>query len=273
MDVVLGDDGELFVAGTLAGNSVSDYLLAAYGGKKGPRPPLRLYGSVVVDTVGWLGSRPLSAASTPGHPKWRSPRPESRGTLRAQPEGNRRSVKPVSLVPTSVYAEASLTRPRNARRTPGEDVAIPGGRPSLPEAEETPEWLLERARIGDAEAAGRLLERYRNFLRIVARSIAGPATRARADPSDLVQETFLKAHREFRSFVGSGEPEVVAWLRKILARNLADQAKYDRRQRRDARHQESLDAMLDRSSLAVASRPSPRRSPRPATGRPAARRP
>jgi RNA polymerase sigma-70 factor (ECF subfamily) len=121
----------------------------------------------------------------------------------------------------------------------------------MPQPEETPEWLLERARAGDAEALGQLLERYRNLLRIVARSMSWPATRARADQSDMVQETFLKAHREFRSFIGSGEPEVVAWLRKILARSLADQAKYDQRQRRDARHQESLDAMLDRSSVAV----------------------
>ena len=33
-DVVIGDDGELFVAGTLAGNNFSDFLLAGYGGKK-----------------------------------------------------------------------------------------------------------------------------------------------------------------------------------------------------------------------------------------------
>jgi RNA polymerase sigma-70 factor (ECF subfamily) len=121
----------------------------------------------------------------------------------------------------------------------------------MPRSEESPEWLLARARAGDAQALGRLLDRYRNLLRIVARSLAGPTTRARADASDLVQETFLKAHREFRGFVGSGEPEVVAWLRKILARTVADQARYDRRQRRDARHEESLDAMLDSPGPAV----------------------
>jgi RNA polymerase sigma-70 factor (ECF subfamily) len=121
----------------------------------------------------------------------------------------------------------------------------------MPRSEESPEWLLTRARAGDAQALGRLLDRYRNLLRIVARSLAGPTTRARADASDLVQETFLKAHREFRGFVGSGEPEVVAWLRKILARTVADQAKYDQRQRRNARQQESLDAMLDSPGSAV----------------------
>jgi hypothetical protein len=34
VDLVIGDDGELFVAGTLVGNNFSDFLLASYSGKK-----------------------------------------------------------------------------------------------------------------------------------------------------------------------------------------------------------------------------------------------
>ena len=34
-----------------------------------------------------------------------------------------------------------------------------------------------------------------------------------------MQETFLKAHREFAQFVGSTEPELIAWLRQILVRD------------------------------------------------------
>ena len=37
----------------------------------------------------------------------------------------------------------------------------------------------------------------------------------RVDASDVVQKTFLKAHREFRQFLGSSEPELTAWLRQI----------------------------------------------------------
>src|SRR4051812_3298645 len=70
------------------------------------------------------------------------------------------------------------------------------------------------------------------------------------DDSDLVQETYLKAHREFASFAGSGEPALVGWLRQILVRSLADQIKHHRREGRDHRRQESLEAMLDRSNLA-----------------------
>ena len=57
--------------------------------------------------------------------------------------------------------------------------------------------------------------------------------------------------REFGQFLGSTEPELTAWLRQILVRTLANQAKHHRRQGRDYQRQESLEAMLDRSSAAV----------------------
>src|SRR5262249_51856132 len=77
---------------------------------------------------------------------------------------------------------------------------------------------------------------------------------ARLDASDLVQETFLKAYREFANFLGSGEPELVAWLRQILIRTVADQVKRHRAKARDFRRQEPLEALLDRSSLAIQER-------------------
>jgi len=115
----------------------------------------------------------------------------------------------------------------------------------------SPELLLERARLGDAADRGRLLETYRNFLRLTARTLIGRGLQARLDPSDLVQETFLKAHREFSAFAGDGEPELVAWLRKILVRNLADQARRHQAGVRDVRRERSLEEALDRSGLEV----------------------
>jgi len=113
------------------------------------------------------------------------------------------------------------------------------------------EQLLGLARAGDAAALGQLLELYRNYLRLVTRSVVHGALQVRVDQSDLVQETFLKAHRGFTGFVGSTEPELVAWLREILLRNIADEAKRHRRQGRDLRRQESLEAAMERSSMAV----------------------
>ncbi len=125
-----------------------------------------------------------------------------------------------------------------------------------------PERLIAEARRGDDAARGRLLELYRNYLRLVARSLIGGALRVKLDPSDLVQETFLKAHRDFGQFGGATERELTAWLRRILVRSLANQVKHHRRQARDQLRQESLDHLLEHSDrtlqLALAARsPSP----------------
>src|SRR5262249_28262479 len=75
----------------------------------------------------------------------------------------------------------------------------------------------------------------------------GAALQVRLDPSDLVQETFLEAHRDFASFAGSSETELIAWLRRILVRNLADQARHHQAQRRDLRREGPLEEVLLRS--------------------------
>ncbi len=118
-------------------------------------------------------------------------------------------------------------------------------------SEVIPDRLIAQARAGDPSALGRLLELYRNYLKLVTRSLIGPALRVKLEPSDLVQETFLKAHRDFANFQGQAEPELVAWLRRILARTLADQVKHHRRMGRDHQRQESLDLLIDRSDEAI----------------------
>lgn len=116
---------------------------------------------------------------------------------------------------------------------------------------EQPELLLEQARDGDAESLDRLLHLYRNYLQLLAHAQLDNQLRAKLDPSDLVQETLVEAYRDFAGFQGSTERELMAWLRRVLARNLADQAKHHRSQKRDLRRQQSLEAALDRSSVDV----------------------
>ena len=112
--------------------------------------------------------------------------------------------------------------------------------------------LLRRARAGDADARGRLLEAYRSYLTLLARVQLGRDLRGKVDPSDLVQEAFLEAHRDFGQFQGRTEPELMAWLRRVLATNLADQVRrYRGSQRRDLRLERQLAAELDRSSQAL----------------------
>ena len=118
-------------------------------------------------------------------------------------------------------------------------------------SEAIPDQLIAQARGGDPAALGTLLELYRNYLRLVARSLIGAALRVKIEPSDLVQETFLKAHQEFGKFRGQNEHELVAWLRRILSSTLADQVKHHRRKGRDLQRQESLDLLLERSDAAI----------------------
>jgi RNA polymerase sigma-70 factor, ECF subfamily len=114
-----------------------------------------------------------------------------------------------------------------------------------------PEQLLGKARAGDSPALGQLLEMYRNYLALLARMQIGRRLQGKVDGADLVQETFLAAHRDFARFRGTTEKELVSWLRGILAANLIDLVRrYCGARRRDIRLERQLADDLDRSSQA-----------------------
>jgi RNA polymerase sigma-70 factor (ECF subfamily) len=81
---------------------------------------------------------------------------------------------------------------------------------------------LNAARAGSGEALGQALEACRGYLLFIAQKELDADLRAKGGASDLVQETFLKAHRHFGRFHGSSEEELLAWLRRMLLNNLAD---------------------------------------------------
>ncbi len=78
------------------------------------------------------------------------------------------------------------------------------------------ERLLDEARTGETEPLGNLLQLYRNYLTILAATQLDRRLRRRMNPSDLVQDTMLAAHRDFGKFRGGTEREFLAWLRQIL---------------------------------------------------------
>jgi RNA polymerase sigma-70 factor, ECF subfamily len=109
--------------------------------------------------------------------------------------------------------------------------------------------LLRLARAGESPALGKLLEMYRGYLTLLARLQINRRLRGKADAADLVQETFLEAHRDFAQFRGTTEAELVAWLRQILVSNLANLLRrYYGTQRRDVRLERDLAIELDQSS-------------------------
>src|SRR5271165_2597361 len=112
-----------------------------------------------------------------------------------------------------------------------------------------PEELLALARAGNGAALGQLLELYRSYLGLLARLQIGRRLQGKVDAADLVQDTFLEAHRHFAQFRGAAEAELVCWLRQILAGLLANLLRrYFGARRRDLRLERELADELDRSS-------------------------
>jgi RNA polymerase sigma-70 factor (ECF subfamily) len=114
--------------------------------------------------------------------------------------------------------------------------------------------LIDRCRQGDAVAREHLFQRYRHYLHVLARAQIGRHLRAKCDASDLVQLTLLEAHRDFAGFQGQHEGELLAWLRRILAHNLFNEARRFSVQQRDTAREVSLEqwrAGLDSSSAAL----------------------
>ena len=82
----------------------------------------------------------------------------------------------------------------------------------------------------------------------LARVQLSPLLRDKLDPSDVVQQTLLDAHRDRDQFRGQSEAQQAAWLRQILNRNLVDVLRAFGRAKRNAARERSLDLALDQSS-------------------------
>lgn len=79
---------------------------------------------------------------------------------------------------------------------------------------------IEKARRGSDSAFGKVIVRFRPYLRVIAGRELPPDPRARREASDLVQDTFLAAKEGFPGFGGRSEPELRGWLRRILLRKV-----------------------------------------------------
>ncbi len=86
------------------------------------------------------------------------------------------------------------------------------------------------------------MERFRHYLGLLVRLQLDERLRGKLDPSDVVQEVLLKAHRHRDDCRGQSEAEQAAWLRQILTNTLADAARrFLLAQGRDVGRERALD--------------------------------
>jgi RNA polymerase sigma-70 factor (ECF subfamily) len=92
------------------------------------------------------------------------------------------------------------------------------------------------------------LEQYRDYLRLLASQQFGARFRGKVDLSGVVQETLFEAHREMVRGLRVPAEERLAWLRTILANNLADHARRLTAEKRDVGREVSLQRAIELSS-------------------------
>ena len=92
---------------------------------------------------------------------------------------------------------------------------------------------------------GRMLDGCRQYLLMIANEVIGRELQAKLGASDLVQETFVEAHRHLAAFRGKTEGELRAWLRRILECRLSNQRRsFLATDKRAARREIAIEALL-----------------------------
>lgn len=102
--------------------------------------------------------------------------------------------------------------------------------------------------MDDETKQGQQLERYREYLHLLARMQLDHRLQGKVDLSGVVQQTLLEAHQAMQRFLVEGDELQAAWLRKLLAHNLSDEVRKARARCRDHSREQSLEAALEASS-------------------------
>jgi RNA polymerase sigma-70 factor (ECF subfamily) len=116
--------------------------------------------------------------------------------------------------------------------------------------------------MNPGDGGDKALERYRPYLQLLVRLEIDERLKGKLDSSGVVQQTLLEIHRDRDQFLGSNEAQRLAWLRQVLAHNLADEVRRLGAQRRDVGREQSLEQALENSSARLeawltAEQPSP----------------
>ena len=96
------------------------------------------------------------------------------------------------------------------------------------------------------------IDHYRSYLLLLAHAQIGRRVRTKVDASDVVQQTLLRAHQARDEFKGRESAELVGWLRRILARTIANAIRDLHRAKRNLAMERSLEAEVEESSSRLA---------------------
>jgi RNA polymerase sigma-70 factor (ECF subfamily) len=97
-------------------------------------------------------------------------------------------------------------------------------------------------------AAGQVLEPFRKYLRVLASVHLDARLRGKLDPSDVVQQTLLRACVGLEQLRDRAPEVVAAWLRKILVRTLSDAVRDLERAKRDVGRERSIERAVEESA-------------------------
>ncbi len=96
-----------------------------------------------------------------------------------------------------------------------------------------------------------LLESYRGYLWALAHAQMGRQLRSRLDPSDIVQQTLLKAYTGIAELRDRNPDLLIAWLRQILASVLTDEIRHLHRGKRDIARELGIADALNQSAVGM----------------------
>lgn len=92
------------------------------------------------------------------------------------------------------------------------------------------------------------LEKYREYLNLLARVNVSRRLQAKLDLSGVVQQTLFEAHQSPKPSQPGNHAQWEAWLRRILARNLTDAIRRLTADKRDVAREQSLDEDASQTS-------------------------
>ena len=93
--------------------------------------------------------------------------------------------------------------------------------------------LVQRFHEGDESAFDTLFKKYKPRLAVLIRYKLSESLRDHLEVDDVIQEVFLEASRDIRSFSYRSPGSFMSWLSRIADHVIADEARMQSRQKRD----------------------------------------